>query len=45
MQEEFARLLHLLEELVEGRQINVMLTAHAAMRKFEQPEETGAYDC
>lgn len=44
LQEEFARLLHLLEELVEGRQINVMLTAHAAMRKFEQPQELGAYD-
>lgn len=44
LQEEFARLLHLLDELVEGRQINVMLTAHAAMRKFEQPNEMGAYD-
>ncbi|MCM1136895.1 MAG: ATP-binding protein, partial [Clostridium sp.] len=44
LQEEFARLLHLLDELVEGRQINVLLTAHAAMRKFEQPQEMGAYD-
>lgn len=44
LQEEFARLLHLLDELVEGRRINVMLTAHAAMRKFEQPQELGAFD-
>ncbi len=44
LQEEFARLLHLLDELVEGRQVNVLLTAHAAMRKFEQPSEMGAYD-
>lgn len=44
LQEEFARLLHLLDELVEGRQINVALCAHAAMRKFEQPDEMGAYD-
>jgi len=44
LQEEFARLLHLLDELVEGRQVNVLLTAHAAMRKFEQPNEMGAYD-
>jgi len=44
LQEEFARLLHLLDDLVEGRQINVLLTAHAAMRKFEQPNEMGAYD-
>ncbi len=24
--------------------INVVLTAHAQMRKFEQPDEMGAYD-
>lgn len=44
LQEEFARLLHLLSDLAEGRQINVLLLAHAAMRKFEQPQEMGAYD-
>lgn len=41
--EEFGRLLNLLEELIE-RGINVVLTAHAQMRKFEQPDEMGAYD-
>lgn len=41
--EEFGRLLNLLEEVVEVG-INVVITAHAQMRKFEQPEEMGAYD-
>lgn len=41
--EEFGRLLNLLEEVV-GRGIHVVLTAHAMMRKFEQPDELGAYD-
>lgn len=41
--EEFGRLLNLLEELVEMG-INVVMTAHAQMRKFEQPDEMGAYD-
>lgn len=41
--EEFGRLLNLLEEVVE-RGVNVVLTAHAKMRKFEQPDEMGAYD-
>lgn len=41
--EEFAHLLHSLEELV-GKGVNVVLTAHAQMRKFEQPDEMGAYD-
>ena len=41
--EEFGRLLNLLEELIE-RGINVVLTAHAQLRKFEQPDEMGAYD-
>ncbi len=41
--EEFGRLLNLLEELV-GRGVNVVVTAHAKMRKFEQPDEMGAYD-
>ena len=44
LQEEFARLLQLLTDLAEGRGVNVLLTAHAAMRKFEQPQEMGAYD-
>ena len=41
--EEFGRLLNALEELIELG-INVVLTAHAQMRKFEQPDEMGAYD-
>ena len=41
--EEFGRLLDLLSEVV-GCGVNVVLTAHATMRKFEQPDELGAYD-
>ena len=41
--EEFGRFLNLLEELIELG-INVVLVAHAQMRKFEQPDEMGAYD-
>lgn len=44
LQEEFGRFLNLLTELVEQRGVNVVLTAHAKMRKFEQPDELGAYD-
>lgn len=41
--EEFGRLLDKLELLVNAG-INVVFTAHAQMRKFEQPDELGAYD-
>ncbi|MBE6889996.1 MAG: ATP-binding protein [Ruminococcaceae bacterium] len=41
--EEFGRFLNLLGEVVESG-INVVLTAHAILRKFEQPDEMGAYD-
>lgn len=41
--EEFGRFLNQLDEIIE-RGINVTLTAHAQMRKFEQPDEMGAYD-
>ncbi len=41
--EEWGRFLNILEEVVEVG-INVILTAHAQMRKFEQPDEMGAYD-
>lgn len=44
LQEEFGRLLNLLTELVEQKGIHVVLNAHAKMRKFEQPDEMGAYD-
>lgn len=43
VKEEFGKLLNLLEEVKEAG-IHVVLTAHAALRKIEQPEETGAYD-
>ena len=41
--EEFGRLLNLLDRLID-QGVNVLLTAHATMRKFEQPDEMGAYD-
>ncbi len=41
--EELGRLLNRLEEIVKLG-IHVVLTAHAQMRKFEQPDEMGAYD-
>lgn len=41
--EEFGRLLNLLTELIDTG-INVVIVAHAQMRKFEQPDEMGAYD-
>lgn len=41
--EDFGKILNQLEDLVELG-INVVVTAHAAMRKFEQPDELGAYD-
>jgi hypothetical protein len=41
--EEFGRFLNRLEDVVESG-INVVLLAHAQIRKFEQPDELGAYD-
>lgn len=41
--EEFARLLDLLNKVIELG-IHVVFTAHSKMRKFEQPDEMGAYD-
>lgn len=41
--EEFARLLSACD-LVIAAGIHVVITAHAKMRKFEQPDEMGAYD-
>lgn len=41
--EELGRLLNSLQEIIDLG-INVVLTAHAQMRKFEQPDELGAYD-
>lgn len=41
--EAFAGLLHRLDDVIEAG-VNVLLTAHAALRKVEQPEELGGYD-
>lgn len=41
--EEFGRFLNFLGDIVDIG-INVVLTAHAHIRKFEQPEEMGSYD-
>ncbi len=41
--EEFGRLLNLLSEVVDAG-VHVVINAHAKMRKFEQPDEMGAYD-
>lgn len=41
--EEFGRLINILEDIVR-QGIHVVFTAHAKMRKFEQPDEMGAYD-
>jgi hypothetical protein len=43
LEEEFGRFLNRLSDLVEMG-INVVLTAHAKITKFEQPDEMGAYD-
>lgn len=43
VKEEFGRLIMLLDEVIE-KGINVVMTAHAKLRKFEQPDEIGAYD-
>ena len=41
--EAFARLLHRLDDVIAVG-VNVLLTAHAQLRKVEQPEEMGGYD-
>lgn len=41
--EDFGKLLNELEEVIHTG-VHVLLTAHAAMRKFEQPDEMGQYD-
>lgn len=43
LMEEYGRLLNLLSMVIE-QGIGIVLTAHAAMRKFEQPDEMGSYD-
>ena len=41
--EEMGKFLNSLQDIVD-KGINVVLTAHAQLRKFEQPDEMGAYD-
>ena len=41
--EEYSRLLEALDMVIAAG-IHVVVTAHAKMRKFEQPDEMGAYD-
>ena len=43
LSEEFGRLLSALDEVIAAG-INVVITAHAKMRKFELPDEMGSYD-
>lgn len=41
--EEFGKLLNALTDIV-NKGINVVLVAHAVLKKFEQPDENGSYD-
>lgn len=41
--EEFGKFLNLLQDVADSG-INVVLTAHAQIKKFEQPDEMGSYD-
>lgn len=43
VKEEFGKVLNRLSDIVDLG-VNVVITAHAMMRKFEQPDELGAYD-
>ena len=43
LSEKFSELLKRCDVLIE-QGVNVVFTAHAQMRKFEQPDELGAYD-
>src|SRR5699024_369983 len=43
VKEEFGRFLNKLSDVIEAG-INVVLTAHSQIVKFEQPDEMGAYD-
>ena len=43
LKEEFGRLLDRLSMAIEAG-VNVVLTAHSTIRKFERPDESGAFD-
>lgn len=42
--EEWGRFLNLLQDVIDVANINVVLNCHSIIRKFEQPNEMGAYD-
>lgn len=42
-EEAFGEMLNMLTDVLK-KDVNIVVTAHAQMRKFEQPEEMGAYD-
>lgn len=42
--EEWGRFLNLLQDVIDIANINVVLNCHSIIRKFEQPNEMGAYD-
>ncbi len=42
--DEWKRLLDLISELQEKQGMNILILAHSQMRKFELPEEAGAFD-
>lgn len=42
--EEWGRFLNLLQDVIDIANINVLLNCHSIIRKFEQPNEMGAYD-
>ena len=44
LMEYFKKLLEELDLLLQKKSMNIVFTAHAKMRKFEQPDELGAYD-
>lgn len=43
LSERWGTLLNRLQDVIDAG-VNVVITAHAMMRKFEQPDEIGAYD-
>ena len=43
-EEEWGRFLDSLTDLTEATGMNVVLLAHAHLKKFEQPDESGSYD-
>lgn len=42
--EEFRQLLYRLSKICQDKGINVVLIGHSQLKKFEQPDEYGAYD-